>query len=165
VVFAPVDFRETTLAVAMRQIGLDLAEPAFFSWLGVLFYLPQDIALAMLEFIGRTTAPGSEIVFDYLVPPSMLGLAGQNALAFLRQSAGELGEPWRTFFVPEQMTAELTRLGFEVVTDVGAEEFARASGGREEKTEALGFTRLVRARVAHRSADGDVNPPASATSI
>ena len=64
--FVPVDFEQDSLRASLAKAGFDLAQPAFFSWLGVVPYLTQDAIEKTLRFVA--SIPKSEIVFDYGEP-------------------------------------------------------------------------------------------------
>src|SRR5262245_4202397 len=70
--FAPVDFEKETLADGLGRAGFKTDEPAFFSLLGVVIYLTRGAVMETLKFVAAMPA-GSEIVFDYAVPSSLLG--------------------------------------------------------------------------------------------
>lgn len=61
-----------------------------------------------LRFIA-TCAAGSAVVFDYLVTPSLLTPMERMVLNLISTSVAERGEPWKTYFDPEEL-AELLRL-------------------------------------------------------
>ncbi|HWE86254.1 MAG TPA: class I SAM-dependent methyltransferase [Terracidiphilus sp.] len=105
------DFERQTLADGLRCAGFDAAAPAFFSWLGVVSYLTLDAFRATLAAIGSLAA-GSGIAFDYPAPPDTLT---PQRRALFDRLAGRLaasGEPFRLFFMPEQIEAELRNAGF-----------------------------------------------------
>jgi len=109
--FVPIDFETETLDAALRASGFRTDEPAFFSWLGVTMYLSREAVMQTLRLIAATCAPGSEIVFSYVVSPSQFS-----------EHAALVGEPWRTFFDPPALQADLRRLGFRDIEDLGSEE-------------------------------------------
>ena len=102
--FAPIDFERDTLAHGLEAAGFRRGEPAFFSWLGVVPYLTRDAAFATLSFVGGLPR-GSGVVFDYTIPRESMGVA-------------RAGEPFRLFFEPEELAAELRRLGFTKIEDM-----------------------------------------------
>ncbi len=52
--------------------GMNTNERAFFSLLGVTQYLTRDAVVATLREIATIAAPKSELVMQYLPPPSAL---------------------------------------------------------------------------------------------
>lgn len=62
--FAPVDFGKDNLAEALLKSGFDKSRKAFFSWLGVTYYLPVEAIESTLSALSRLCAHGSSLVFD-----------------------------------------------------------------------------------------------------
>jgi methyltransferase (TIGR00027 family) len=126
--FAPVDFERDTLAHGLEAAGFRRDEPAFFSWLGVVPYLTRDAALATLRFIGGLSER-SGVVFDYAIPRQSMGEAERLAFDALAERVARAGEPFRLFFEPEHLAAELSGLGFTKIVDMdGAAMRARWLG-------------------------------------
>jgi methyltransferase (TIGR00027 family) len=145
--FAPVDFEHATLADGLREAGFDARVPTFFSWLGVVPYLEMESIVATLRVVAAT-APGSEIVFDYSIPPSRLAPGERRVFEALAARVAAAGEPWRTFFEPAALARELVGLGFTVVDDVGPEAMnARYFADRTDGLHIRGRARLMHARV------------------
>lgn len=111
VTFVPVDFEHQTLAAALRPAGFDPAQPAFFSWLGVVPYLTLPAFRATLAFIGSLPA-GSGLAFDYPLPPHTLTPQRRAIFDRLAGRVAAAGEPFRLFFSPEQIESELRNAGF-----------------------------------------------------
>ena len=146
-VFAPIDFERATLVEALEQVGFRADEPAFFSWLGVTMYLPEEAVMAVLRFVASHPS-GSGIVFDYGVHPSRLTereLAGMRAVM---ARTTERGEPWKTQFDPDVLTGELLSMGFRKVRNYTSEEInAKCLAGRTDGLRKSGVSRLVCAEV------------------
>lgn len=122
VVFVPVDFEQETVAAALARSPFDPAVPAFFSWLGVTYYLSPSAVLATLRAIAEVTAPGSEVVLDYCVPADALPPEEQDDLRHVLAFVAKRGEPWRSFFEPSAFVKDMHGLGYEVVADMPPEE-------------------------------------------
>jgi len=141
--FAPVDFERDTLAHGLEAAGFRQDEAAFFSWLGVVPYLTRDAAMATLRFIGGLPH-GSGVVFDYAMPRESMGEPERRAFDALAERVARAGEPFRLFFDPEPLAAELRALGFTKIEDMdGAGIRARWFGERsgERNGERNGETR------------------------
>jgi len=82
--------------------------------LGVTQYLSEIAFDRTLRFV-LSGAKGSEIVFSFVASDEVL-LADDIALAaaFSSQSAA-FGEPWLSRFLPEQLSAKPTEMGFSKV--------------------------------------------------
>lgn len=111
--FAPIDFETTSLGAGLRAAGFDPTAPAFFSWLGVVPYLTRDAIDAVFEFVAELPPP-SEIAFTFAPGDVSVDLARRVA---------SVGEPFVTFFEPEEVAPMLNALGFgevEVLSPEGA---------------------------------------------
>jgi len=119
--FAPVNFEHQTLAEGLREAGFDASRPAFFSWLGVTMYLERETAMGTFRFIA-SCGRGSGVTFDYIVPRETLNWTGQLILRAMERRVARAGEPFRTFFAPEELRDELWRMGFRAIEDLGGAE-------------------------------------------
>lgn len=145
--FVPVDFEHSTLTDALAEAGFRADEPAFFSWLGVTMYLEEQAIMSTLRFIA-SLVPGSGVVFDYTVQPSLLLPRERKAMEVLAARAAQGGEPWKTFFDPTSLTKILHSLGFNDVEDYGPEQLnGRYFSGRTDGLRKSGVSRVVYAGV------------------
>lgn len=124
VTFVPVDFSRDSLSERLSEAGFDGHAAAFFSWLGVVPYLELDSIRATLSFVG-SLARQTAIVFDYGTPPSQLSLAGRLVYERLAKRVAAIGEPWKTFFAPEELLGLLRACGFSRAHDHGPGELNR----------------------------------------
>jgi len=115
--WVPVDFETGELIAALTAAGLDPAAPAFVSWLGVTMYLTAEAIGTTLASLSRL-APGSELVTDYMLTADLRDADGVTYADLVMPDSERRGEPWLSFFTPEQMTGLLTRHGFTGVRDV-----------------------------------------------
>ncbi len=119
--FTPIDFERQALGDGLRGAGFKTDEPAFFSLLGVVIYLPKDAVMETLKFVASLPS-GSEIVFDYAIPSSALRESERAAREVRASRVAAIGEPWITYFDPLSLARELRGLGFTHVEDVGPVE-------------------------------------------
>jgi methyltransferase (TIGR00027 family) len=146
-VFAPVDFQSQALPERLAAAGLDAGRPTFFSWLGVVMYLPDDAAFRTLAFIASLPAR-SEVVFDFTVPPEQMSLASQFAAARLAQGVAALGETFKSAFDPAELVRRLRGAGFSDAETLGADELnALHFAGRSDDFRVRGAGRMACARV------------------
>jgi len=121
--------------------------------MGVTAYL-TDIAINdTLRQIAQW-APHTRLVFDFLLPPE-LGGPGRSSRADANRASGE---PWITFFTPEQAEDRLHRFGYldiEHLDHLGIRDRYLA-GSRPPSPGPESSQHLIRGRVAH-------NPPLSRT--
>jgi methyltransferase (TIGR00027 family) len=121
--FAPVDFERQTLAEGLAAAGFDLAQPTFFTWLGVVPYLTEEAIWSTLGFIA-SLPDGAHVVFDYADPPESLAPEMREFHDRGAARVAEIGEAWRTYFEPEQLKTKLLRLGLTEIEDLGPPQFA-----------------------------------------
>ena len=120
--FVPVDFERDALEVQLHKSGSHSMSPSFFSWVGVTMYLSPETIKSTLKSIFDLSASGSEIVFDYMVSPSLLDPGEQVSYKARAERVASVGEPWKSTFIPDELGSELKNIGFTVLDDVGAEE-------------------------------------------
>lgn len=107
-----VDFVKDNLAAALTDAGFDREKKAFFSWLGVSYYLTEEQIAAMLSALAALCPKGSSLVFDYgdegLFTSPVRRVKNMLAMA----AAG--GEPMHTCLGGEALISLLERHGFQV---------------------------------------------------
>jgi methyltransferase (TIGR00027 family) len=116
-----VDLAATPLLAALAAAGFDAGRAAFVSWLGVTVYLEMPAIDATLQAVASLPA-GTAIVFDYGVPPESLEGRSRAAVEWMRERVARVGEPWKTFFTPQDLRERLHRVGFHQVDDFGPRE-------------------------------------------
>jgi len=141
--FVPVDFERDALADALRTAGCDLAQPVFFSWLGVTLYLTGQAIFDTLRLVACLPR-GSGIVFDYGVRPELLGDLERAGVEYFARRYAEQGEPWLSFFDPADLCARLRGMGFSTVQDFGRDALeTRYFAGRGDNLRLGGGTHLM----------------------
>lgn len=118
--FVPLDFECQALADGLAEAGFDSKAPAFCGWLGVVPYLTLDAFRATLGVIAAMPA-GTQVAFDYAVSPKTLSPLRRRIFDALAARVAAAGEPFKLFFEPEELDAELRRAGFERVEQVGSD--------------------------------------------
>ncbi len=112
--FVPVDFTRQDPGAGLAAAGFDRRAPAFFTWVGVSYYLPRASFGETLGFVA-TQAPPSEVVFDFAllgaVLPQRFAALNEEVFGFMRDA----GEPWQLRFTPEELMAEMRSLGFSEI--------------------------------------------------
>ncbi|HEY5337516.1 MAG TPA: SAM-dependent methyltransferase [Rhizomicrobium sp.] len=145
--YAPVDFESETLAEGLARAGFDQTKPALFAWLGVVPYLTHEAIMATLRFIAGLPR-GSEVIFDYGEPIDVRDPAHQAAALAMAERVAASGEPFRSFFMPQDLARDIAALGFSHVEDFGADALnARYFAGRKDDLKLLGRGHLMTARV------------------
>ncbi len=100
----PIDFEKQSLGDRLQEVGFKADEPSFFSWLGVTINLTGKTVLSTMKYL--TSSSGSVIIFDYTVPPSSQYFIRRFIFRLLAHKMAVIGEPWQTFFDPQQLTKE-----------------------------------------------------------
>ncbi len=148
VIYAPVNFETETLSEGLTRAGLDRRQPVFFAWLGVTPYLTRDAVMGTLNFIAKSTRPGSEIVFDYAEPPEKLDAAQRASFDAMAERVAAAGEPFRSFFEPGPLARELSSMGYSEIEDLDAAALNSCYfAGRNDGLKLRGRGRMMRARV------------------
>jgi methyltransferase (TIGR00027 family) len=143
--FVPVDFERQTLAAELRASGFREDQPAFFSWLGVSMYLTRDAVMTTLGWVGRRPA-GSGITFDYMLPPSRLSWLRRIGFHLVASRVAAVGEPWKTWFDPDELARELRAMGFSGLEELdGPALDRRYFGGREKRVGGMSLGRVMTA--------------------
>lgn len=109
--FVPVDFETDSPADRLAAAGFDPARPALVGWLGTTMYLTHNAIDRTLAVLGGF-APGTELVFDYLLPDHLRDETARSYATAVARMAAESGEPWLTCPTPEEATACLAGHGF-----------------------------------------------------
>jgi methyltransferase (TIGR00027 family) len=126
VTFVPIDFETTLLPNALAERGFAAAEPAFFSWLGVIPYLTRDAVEAVLRFVASCPT-GSGIAFSFATPASL----GSTTI----QRVAELGEPWHTLLSFDDVRDMCAACGFSSVSFLEVQDALAFMGERDDGLE------------------------------
>lgn len=115
--FVAADLRHDHLASVLETAGYDKSIPTFWLWEGVAMYLTPSQVAANLAAFGSLSAPGSGLALTYLSKDR--GRTPQSLFLAL------LGEPVRSAFSPDEMTATAAPGGWATVADTGIEDWLR----------------------------------------
>jgi methyltransferase (TIGR00027 family) len=110
--YVPLDFETATLDDGLSGAGFDRDQAAVFVWLGVVAYLTKPSIASTWRYIADQGG-GAVLVMDYLYPPSEATRARGERVA-------AVGEPWRSWFTPDEIRGELDARGLTVVEDYPA---------------------------------------------
>ncbi len=111
--FVAMDFTKDEMGHALHAAGYDPSLPAFFSILGVTYYLTLKEFEQTLGYIAGLSGRGNKIVFDY--PDETTFQAGSpNRVRLLTELTERLGEPMRQGFAYPEMQKILGQNGFAV---------------------------------------------------
>lgn len=109
--FVAVDFEIDSVAGKLHDAGFDPQLPTLVSWLGVSMYLTRGAIRSTLRELA-TLATGVELIFDYMLPTELRDADGQTYVELVTRHNSERGEPWLSFFAPDEMARMLKDAGF-----------------------------------------------------
>ena len=113
----PVDFESQKLTTELEKNNFVNNIPTFYSWLGVTQFISEDSVFDTLKFVS-TSSPGSQIVFQYCLPDETLDSEELQQRTWARQKGEEIGEPWKSTFLPELLKSKLNEFGFSKIEDI-----------------------------------------------
>jgi methyltransferase (TIGR00027 family) len=144
--YASVDFVSQDLGKELARAGVDVAEPTFFAWLGVTLYIDEPATVRTLSLVSRH-AVGSEVVFDIVLPLDAQPEPDRQLTRMSALRTAERGEPWISFFLPEDIVRLLSRLGFSDVEWLTQELAASYYAGQPADAQPMAGWRLLAATV------------------
>ncbi len=111
--YVPVDFNKDDMTEALIESGFDINKPAFFSILGVTYYLTLPVFEQTIEKISSISKTGNKIVFDF---PNETTFTDKTAprVRELSDITAKLGEPMQHGFSVEEIDSALRRHGFKI---------------------------------------------------
>jgi O-methyltransferase involved in polyketide biosynthesis len=144
-----VNFERQSFIEELTRAGYDPGRPAWYSWLGVTPYLERPVVMTTLRQIAAVAGAGGGVAFDYGVDSSGLTWLQRAARADVSARVSRAGEPFKTFFDPPTLDADLRAIGLADVDDLDG----RALNGRyfADRSDALkvgSLSRVVVARVS-----------------
>ena len=149
--YAPIDFNTQKLEEVLPPLGYDPKQRTFFLLEGVVMYVVEPGNAATFDFIRANSAPGSVVVYDYMLKEVIQGKTkGHYAAAYLSYSVERVGEPYIFGWTPAEAAAWAKKRGFSVVEDIGGKDLTRrhltGSNGKPDGP-MLDWHRLIEARV------------------
>jgi methyltransferase (TIGR00027 family) len=134
VVLAAIDFSRQTLA-ALLPLGYNPAQKTLFILEGVTMYIAEAACAATFDFVRRHAAPGSRIVYDYLLRDALgEGRSAFYGMDYAAQALTSHHEPLVTGWSEPQAAAFAMAHGLVVDADLDsdtlAERYLVGSDGR-----------------------------------
>ena len=124
--YAPIDFDSQSLEQVLAQAGYDTRQRTLFILEGVTMYVGAAGNDATFEFIAHHSAPGSQLVFDYIWRRVVdrdfgdLYAASSGAAGVAR-----LGEPFVTGWSPQDAEGFVRRHGLTLLDHLGSAALTR----------------------------------------
>ncbi len=116
--FVSMDFERQDLRATLAGAGFRFDLPALFAMLGVAIYVEHAALQASWAMIAAMPAGTAELVFDYAADFSAAPVPVRAAYQAMADRAAAAGEPWRTYFIPAALEADLRLAGFASVQDL-----------------------------------------------
>jgi len=113
--FVACDFEKSSASEMLRCAGFASNEPAFVTWLGVVYYLRPETARAALVELAELLAPGSEVVIDYMLPLEDQPQRYKDLHATMATYLASVGEPQDNRHRPARIRSEILAAGFSSV--------------------------------------------------
>lgn len=120
--FVPVDFNWEGFAGALPLSAYDPRKVSFFSWLGVTYYLAREVVKNTLQAIAGLSAPGSQIIFDYMNADAFDPAKSGKRIQLMQGIAKMVGEPMQTGFDPGTLDSKLEGCGLHLVENLSPAE-------------------------------------------
>jgi methyltransferase (TIGR00027 family) len=109
--YIAVDFEHDSLAEQLVAGGFNSDEPAFFSWLGVTYYLNRESILDIFKYVAGLPSP-SQLVFDFVMDDSELSEVEREGIKTILAFVEQFGEPWLCRLGPTELQQTLRDAGF-----------------------------------------------------
>lgn len=109
--FVASDLNQEGINEALERSGFDVSQPAFFSWFGVTYYLPEQTVFDTLDLVANWGAPGSGITFDYLGDYDETAKDYQSLREELKRFVARKGEPWQSSMRPSTIVSQIQNRG------------------------------------------------------
>lgn len=112
--FVPVDFTKDDLTTSLLASSYDPKLPSFFSWLGVVHYLPRDTVFETLHAIAKLSPSGSRVAFDYWDLDAFIPEKAAKRVNIMHAMLRSAGEPMLTGLHPDTLADELQNIGLHI---------------------------------------------------
>lgn len=113
--FVPVDFTKQKLDAELAHTTYDPQVPTFYSWLGVIHYIPHDAVFQTLRTIAEISRAGSVVVFDYWDQEAFLLEKAAARVNIMQTMLHKAGEPMVTGLDPSTLSSELKSVGLRLL--------------------------------------------------
>lgn len=120
--FVSVDLASEPVGSALADTAYTADRPAFYSWLGVVPYLPTEATFGTLRSIAEGSAPGSELVFDFVDAEGSTPETTTPRIRRFMRMVEEMGQSTGPGLELATIEDELNRLGFDLVELLSPDE-------------------------------------------
>ncbi len=151
IVYAPIDFNTQKLGDVLEEAGYDRRKKSTFIWEGVTMYINEKACRDTLNFIRNNAAPGSDVVFDYILRPVIEhkyeDFYGAEYIATI---VAAHGEPYVCGWTAREAEELVRKIGLEVISHVGTDFLTeKYLIGTDRRQDGImgNFYRIMNARV------------------
>ncbi|MBF0498303.1 MAG: class I SAM-dependent methyltransferase [Deltaproteobacteria bacterium] len=123
--FIAVDFSQENLPHALSRSSFNSEIPAFFSWLGVTYYLERENLFQVLHSLSQTAAPHSQVAFDYMDIEAFDPDTATPRVKDLRNKVRLLGEPMKTGLDPRTLEKDLRQVGWKLLQNLSPNDIEK----------------------------------------
>lgn len=123
--YVAIDFEKQKLGEVLTRAGFRKDLKTLFIWEGVAMYLDETAVASTLQFIAKNSAPGSLVVFDYLLPEVVDGTSKDEYAQEVSGLVASFGEPFKWGVKPSDMAGYLKKNGLTLVSNPGPEEMVK----------------------------------------
>jgi methyltransferase (TIGR00027 family) len=124
--FVPIDFNTQTLDEVLAKAGFSKNLKTFYIWEGVTYFISEIGVDNTLRFIAEQSAPGSQLVFDYMLEDVVQGADysayGSRKTVFW---VAFQGEPYLFGIAPENLESYVNRSGLKLLSDFGPQQLSQ----------------------------------------
>lgn len=148
--YAPIDFNTQKLEDVLPPLGFDAKQRSFFLLEGVVMYVGMPGNDATFRFMRKHGAPGSVVLYDYVLKDIIDGKLGNYYNARLAIGVAQRGEPYVSGWTPASHAAYVKKHGLRLVEDVDHKGLTkRHSTGSDGKPDGrmIDWHRIVTVRV------------------
>jgi methyltransferase (TIGR00027 family) len=153
--FVPIDFAGESLAGALGRSTFDPLSPAFFSWLGVTYYLERETVFETFGSLAALAHPASVIVFDYLDMDALDPIRAAPRMQRMKWMVERNGEPIRSGLEPLALASALSAVGLSLLETLSPGQVqARYFEGRSDGYRAFEHVHFAAAAPARSATPG-----------
>jgi methyltransferase (TIGR00027 family) len=124
--YVPIDFNTQTLDEVLAKADFSRNKKTFYVWEGVTYFISESGVDNTLRFIAENSAPGSQLVFDYMLEDVIRG-ADYSAYGS-RQTVFWVafqGEPYVFGIAPQNLESFVNHRGLALLSDLGPQQLSR----------------------------------------
>ena len=120
--FVSADLGRVPVMQALADSAFDPGRRAFFSLLGLTYYLSRDVIAATARSISEGSAAGSRVVLDHMLDDPAASPEDLRKRAALEAYVAKRGEPMHSAFSLAEMSALMAEAGFGTIEGISMKD-------------------------------------------